>query len=234
VIDTLVSNGQIVVYPTDTDQKDPTLVLDQLDTGFVAGVTSMTPRGDLSRVGFVGHSEGGGDSLALAQRGAARGWGSKAFWIVMMNPAFGSGLASGPIALPSNAHLIVLAGDDDTIVDNQIGIELFDSVQLPSSQKQYILIRSSKRGTVSLKATHFMPTGTLDTLGFYGDIKNMDATWSCALSATACNADLSYIGTWSDGQAVLPALVEVSPVDTGPTASIQCTSKNNPRPCTDS
>jgi hypothetical protein len=208
--------------------------LDQLDSGFVAGVTSMTSRGDLNRVGFVGHSEGGGDSLALAQRGAARGWGSKAFWIAMMNPAFGSGLAPGPIALPSNAHLIVIAGDDDKIVDNQIGIELFDSVLLPASQKQYVLVRSSKRGSVSLNATHFMPTGKLDTLGFYGDIKNIDATWSCALTGTSCTADLSNLGTWSDGMAVEPALVEAHPVDTGPTASIQCTSKNNPRPCTDS
>jgi hypothetical protein len=236
VIDTFVSNGFIVVYPQDTDAGNPSLVLEQLDSGFVDGVTSMTSRGDLSRVGYVGHSEGGGDSLALAQDGAARGWGSAAFWVAMMNPAFGNGLAPGPISLPANTHLIMMAGDDDQVVDNQIGIELFDSVQLPAAQKSYVLIQSTSVPGTTLNATHLMPVDTVNTLGFYGDIKNMDATWSCSLLGTSCNADLTYMGVWgntSPPEAVQPALVEANPMDVGPSAQISCTDSDNPRPCTD-
>jgi hypothetical protein len=236
VIDTFVSNGFIVVYPQDTDAHNPALVLEQLDSGFVAGVTSMTTRGDLTRVGFVGHSEGAGDSLALAQDGAGRGWGSAAFWVAMMNPAFGNGLAPGPISLPANTRLIMIAGDDDRVVDNQIGIELFDSVQLPATQKTYVLIQSASKYGTTLDAGHLMPVNTVNTLGFYGDIKNMDATWSCSLNGTSCNADLTYMGVWGNTNpvvAVTPALVEANPVDTGPSAQISCTDSDNPRPCTD-
>ena len=87
LLDHLVSVGNVVVYAAydagdhdgdgDTDRSDLEESYRVVDDGIVAAVAA-TPRIDLARVGWWGHSHGGGMVPWLVQQGASRGWGTKA------------------------------------------------------------------------------------------------------------------------------------------------------------
>ena len=77
----LVSNGNIVIYPTHTqessDKPSNYLAYYTVRDGMFAAV-ARTPRADVTRLGFWGHSFGGGMVPYLVQQAANRGWGRTA------------------------------------------------------------------------------------------------------------------------------------------------------------
>lgn len=235
IINHLVSTGNVVIFATyNTDATNFVASYQQEDAALVTAATSL-PRGDLSRLGMIGHSMGGGAIPYLAQRAAARGWGSRAFWLMPLAPWYAAGVGTGPITLPAHTRVVVEGYDNDTLVDNRIGIELFRAFTVSLSQKQHVTVRSETRNGVALQATHTAPNSIIapnDAIKFYGIYRVADALQSCSLRGADCNADLSFMGTWSDGVAVLPALSSDTPTDIGPAASQECTSTENPRRAT--
>jgi hypothetical protein len=239
----LVSIGNVVVFATyNTDLNDFVGSYRNEDAA-IAFASTMAPRADFSRLGIVGHSMGGGAVPYLAQRAVARGWGSRDLWLVPIAPWYVHGVGTGPIAVPSHARVAVIAYDNDTYVDNRIGIDLFESLTLPPSQKQHVTVRSQTRFLVSLNAQHTAANSLIapnDAIKFFGLYQVTDATESCALVGSNCDADLSFMGRWSDGQPVTPAVSTDTPVDTGPvTTSLllfgsqgECTAPINPRAAT--
>ena len=91
----------------------------------------------------------------------------------------------------------------------------------------------------------YLLVGTVDgtTSGvrvLLGRYQVIDAVESCSLLGSNCTADLSYMGRWSDGLPVTPAVSTDNPVDSGPiTSSLalfgtqgECTAPINPRAAT--
>lgn len=78
LIDHMVSRGYIVVFGTFPMFR---ATIDQryadLWNGFDAAVRQFGPRMDLTRIGVVGHSFGGGATPALLEKAMARGWGGR-------------------------------------------------------------------------------------------------------------------------------------------------------------
>jgi hypothetical protein len=241
VIDHFVSTGNVVIFATwDTNTDDFAASFAREDASIVAAAT-LAPRGDFTRFGIVGHSMGGGATPFLAQRAAARGWGSTALWLFPIAPWYTAGVGTGPIVLPPQTRVVVENEDDDTFVDNRIGIEQFKALALPAAQKQHVTVRSQSRFlSPTLDAQHTAANSVIapnDAIRTYGIFRVGDALQSCSLTGAKCNADLSYMGKWSDGQPVTPAISTDNPVDIGPKATTlqllgldgECTSPMNPR-----
>ena len=230
----LVSVGNVVVFATyNTDTNDFVGSYNHEDAALVtAKANPATARGDFSRLGIIGHSMGGGAVPYLAKKAAARGWGATSFWLMPLAPWYAAGIGTGPIDVPAHTRVVVEGYDNDTLVDNRIGIELYKAFTVPAAQKQHVTVRSQTKDGVTLNAQHTSPNSIIapnDAIKFYGIYRIADATQTCSLSGANCDADLSFMGKWADGTAVTPALSTDAPVDLGPAASQECTAASNPR-----
>jgi hypothetical protein len=225
LIEHFVSVGNVVIYPTydvtDGEQGALEESYRVADAGIVAAVAA-SPRVDTSRVGWWGHSHGGGMVPWLVQQGIARGWGGQAVWMSIIAQAFTQLVGVSEITVGPHTQALIVAFDRDWFADNRLGIDVFESLVLPDSQKRHITIRSDTHGRPSFKAVHGAPlasAGQADAVDFllwrYADVLEV-----CALTGTDCDTDLSAIGNWSDGKAVVRAVLSTHPVDVGPSPAI--------------
>lgn len=238
LLDHLVSRGFVVVFPAWPIEFDPAHQYDVVDTGVRVAVED-SERVDVARVGFVGHSYGGGMLPWLVQRAADRGWGTGATWATAFAPWFSLELPDGPIDVPTNTRFTTVHYRDDVVVDARIGIEVLDSLAVPDDQKLHLTARSDQRGTPALTADHLGPVAF--TIPWLGPLsvdaldrwawRVVDATASCSLSDRWCDEDLTQIGTWPDGRAFRTAVASRDPLDSGPPAFQECSFAMNPRPC---
>lgn len=230
LIRNMVSNGNIVVYANQSLAWAPGLTYPQVDAGNVQAAGLMNSllggRMDLSNIGIWGHSSGGGMVPWLAQQAEKHGWGRSSMWLQMTGMYFAFKVGTtGPIHLPANARVQVVAFDQDDKSDAGIGIDAFESFDIPDSQKDHITVRSD----VGFTADHFVPVSWMlsaspaDHLDRYGLYRNYQAMADCARFGRNCNADLGFMGTWSDGHQAPRAVVSDNPVDVGPPALDDCT-----------
>jgi hypothetical protein len=218
----LVSVGNVVVYPSydffdGTDRSALEESYRQTDAGIVAAVAAE-PRIDRSRVGWWGHSHGGGMIPWLVQQGVARRWGTKAVWMSAVAPAYSQLVGDGAIAAPRHARAMVVAFEHDQLADARLGIDMYLSLSVPHAQKWHVTVNTDPHGQPAYMADHGSPAaeaGKADavdaTLWRYADLLER-----CSLAGNDCDADLSFTGTWADGVAVVPATVAEHPVDVGP------------------
>ena len=233
LINHLVSTGNVVIFATynTTDTSLAASAQDEL-TALQTSVTDLTS-GDMTRFGIIGHSEGGGSTAYIAEHVAALSWGTTSFWVYALNPWYLDGVGTGSITFPANTRLIVENGDDDSFVDNRIGMDYFNSVWLPATQKVHVDLITQTVGSVTLDAQHTMPNSVIapdDAMKYYGMYRNADVLENCSLTNSWCNwSQMTNMGTWSDGTPVTPAIVSQSPTDRGPTSAAECNSILNPR-----
>ncbi|ASG24973.1 hypothetical protein Y958_28770 [Nitrospirillum viridazoti CBAmc] len=145
----LVSRGAVVVfapYPTLGATQDQRY--GALWDGFAAAVAAEGVAMDLSRVGIIGHSFGGGAVPFLASRAFVdRGWGSRGGFILMLAPWYSYGTSDNDLAhLPS----WILRGwqvyDGDTVNDQRMAADLY--AHTPATAGRYFFQANS--GTLSL------------------------------------------------------------------------------------
>lgn len=237
LVDDMVSNGHIVVFVNYSLTFDPNGVYPQVLDGYEVAVDRYSrSRMDLANIGVWGHSYGGGMVPWLAQQVDALGWGGDSLWLVSSATSwvYEVGL-DGPIPIPSHARAQVIAYDVDDWVDQRIGIDVFRSYTIPASQKDHIHVPSD----VGFPADHTTPrsdsSADTDHLDWYGVYRNYQALSDCARAGTHCGADLTYMGTWSDGHEAPRATVTDTPVDRGLPARAECPGEaglfESPRTC---
>ncbi|MCK8616299.1 alpha/beta hydrolase [Gordonia sp. C13] len=223
IINHFVAAGNVVVFATwPTNPYNFSEAVAQQDRA-LGYAQRFTPRADFSKLGFIGHSMGGGALPFLAQQAVHRGWGSSSLWLFQIAPAFASDVGTGSISVPQYTRVVVENFDHDNVLDARIGIEQFNAYDLPVEQKRHITVRSDFRGPLTrLDATHLSANSVLapnDAIRFYGIYRVGDALQSCALTGSHCTSDLSYMGEWSDGRAVRKSISTTTPVDSGPPAN---------------
>jgi hypothetical protein len=225
LIQHLVSVGNVVVYPVYNVDDNQRSTLEEstrvVDAGFVRAV-EVTPRIDTRRVGWWGHSHGGGMVPYLAQQGAARGWGKDAFWLSIVAQAYSQLVGTGDVAVPKNAQEMTVAFHDDALADARLGIDIFKSLLLPKSQKRYTMLQSGSSGGGPFLAEHGGPEGgngiqvdAVDRMVWrYADLLEL-----CSLYRTGCDADLTKLPL-ADGSEETHAAVSDDPVDAGPRPAV--------------
>lgn len=181
----------------------------------VAAIAAAVPqlnREDMSKVGLIGHSLGGGMLPYVTQQVASRGWGTNALWLFSLAPY--RGIGTGTITLPAHTRAVIEAYSDDGLVSRSVGVDLFRRMSMPNSQKDHVTVRTSSHGGATLSAAHTSPNSIIapdDAIKFYGIYRVGDILESCAGTSQNCSADMSLMGTWPDGTAVLPSVVTDNP-----------------------
>lgn len=252
-IDHLVQRGNVVVYPRyQARQSTP---FDQFQPNAIAAVRSalaelrasedhVAVREDLTA--FVGHSMGGMLTMNLAAVAADEGL-PRPKALLSVEPwepkvhGMPESLLEDHSRIPAGTLLICLAGEEDSVVGDSAAKRYFyDTVQIPLSDKDYVLLRSDDRGQPALQADHFAPAAPpadfyagplggfyLPTSGFHPLVTNAldyygiwkvfdiltDTAFGGAERASALNGSEQQrsMGLWSDGVPVRELLITDSP-----------------------
>ncbi len=204
--------------------------------GFTAAATHYAARLDLSRVGFAGHSYGGGAVPALALRAVRdHGWGGNSLALLLLAPWFSAFVSDADLAsFPAHTQALVQIYEDDLINDHRMAIDLFHHLGLPAANKDYLMLRSDRIEGYNYAANHRVPTGVATPGG--GTFNALDV-WGVhrlaqALAASAFTGDPAaraialghgsaaqiYMGATAAGRALRPMSQNDSPVPLFPSS----------------
>ena len=230
LIDDMISNGHIVVYVNfSLFPVMPGVNYPQVLDGFEVAATRFNARlgnrMDLDNIGIFGHSLGAGMVPWLAKQAHANGWGSESLWLLSSATSWVFWVElTDEIDIPDHTRAMVVAYDQDDKTDHRIGIDLFEAYDVPDDQKWHIQVQSDG----AYVADHFTPgRGAADYLDWYGVHRPYQALSDCARTGVNCDADLSDMGSWSDGRPATPAIVSDDPEDMGPSdATVECGENN--------
>ncbi len=154
----MVSMGEVVVfsgYPMIRASNDERY--DDLWQGFKAAADKYADRMDLSRVGFMGHSFGGGATPAMAYRGLVQqSWGKQGAFLMELAPWYAFQITDAEMQrYPAGTLQLVEVYDKDDTNDHRMGIDLYKSTKLTANY--YVMVHSETVAGCGLTADHSTP-----------------------------------------------------------------------------
>ncbi|HKQ72198.1 MAG TPA: hypothetical protein VJ810_00625 [Blastocatellia bacterium] len=217
LINHVVSRGYALVYaPFQIVSGDITLHKKRYDTifaGFEEAVKRYGSSFDLTRVGYAGHSYGAAAILNLSLRGLELGWGKDGLFLFVMAPWYHFEMSlSQFVNFPQHAKVIVQVYEQDGVCDHRVGKEIFERLNLPSSEKDFVMLLREERLGYKLEADHGTPSGSgQDAHDFYGVYRLLDALADYAFTGReeakrvalgGGSAEQRFMGLWPDGKPV--------------------------------
>ncbi len=248
-IDHLVRQGRIVLYPRYQKGLLPRpetftqTTLDALKEALSELAQGQHARIDSERVAVVGHSVGGLLAANVAALSQAAGLPvPRAIFAVEPGDAdigFGGVELADLSGIPSGSLLLALVGDADSISGEEPARAIYRGASnVPSEDKDLVMLVSDAHGTPPLNADHLVPVATddryheeadytvrpaqaeMDALDFYGTWKLFDALCDAAFDgenrafALGNTPEQRFMGLWSDGVPVQELVVrDPSPAD---------------------
>jgi len=128
--------------------------------GFHDAVRAHPQIFDTTRIGFFGHSFGGGASPYLAhQLIVGDGWGGRGRFVYMSAPWYSFQLGDSILPnFPSHCPLLVTLYDDDRINDHRLGMDIFRNIAIPDSLKDLVVVHSDTIDGYTYPADHNLPS----------------------------------------------------------------------------
>lgn len=181
------------------------------------------------RTAIVGHSLGGFFGFVLAAK-ATRSW-----WSALPQPELVVAIEPGAKRLvpgedysriPATTRVLMVSGEEDMVNCVDQASQIWSRIiQIPDANKDFLLVKSDRRGSPHQIANHFFPntsgaedTAAIDGRDYYVTWKLSVAALNCAFKGTDCNTALGNgsaaqtdMGAWSNGQPVIPMGYYASP-----------------------
>jgi hypothetical protein len=198
---------------------------------------------DTKKVGFMGHSFGGGASFGLAYKAFTdEGWGADGRFIFAMAQWYSYQITPAQLSsFPSNTKLITQVYDDDVTNDHRMAIDLFKNINITTTEKDFILIKAGQIGDYNYIADHVLPNSrsAYDAYDYYGVYRLLDAMMDYSFNGNAAAKNVA-LGNGSaeqvtmpgyNGQTLPPLVVTDTPTPLYPQSKyqFQCSSTDNPR-----
>jgi hypothetical protein len=198
---------------------------------------------DLAKVGFMGHSFGGGASFGLAYKGfVEEGWGKNGRFIFAMAQWYSYQITDAQLQnFPSNTKLITQVYDDDVTNDHRMAMDMFKHINISDEEKDYILIKKSVLPNYTYTAEHTLPNTqtAYDAYDYYGVYRLLDAMIDYSFNGNVAGKKVA-LGNGSteqitmpsyNGQALTPLVVTDNPSPIYPQNkyTFPCNAANNPR-----
>lgn len=147
--------------------------------GFRQAARTYTNIIDTTRVGFMGHSFGGGASFGLAYTCfTENNWGLNGRFIYALAQWYSFNITQDNlIHFPANTKLLTEIFDDDTTNDHRMAIDIFRNISIPNADKDFICLKSDTINNYIYLADHVVPntSAAFDALDYYGYYRFIDA-----------------------------------------------------------
>ncbi len=230
----LVSRGYAVVYSS-----YPVLnaTMDErygdLWAGFAAAASHFAGRLDLTRVGFVGHSFGGGATPAMAAHGVLEhGWGSAGAFAAELAPWYSYQITNERLAaLAARVTTLVEVYDRDVTNDPRMAIDLY--AHAASGTRYFFSVASADVQGCQLTADHSTPGRNPSLVQKqYGVFRPLDALADAVFDHSAAARDsLGRMGRPAPAGAYQPLREETdpAPADAGRRYQWPWINSRNPR-----
>lgn len=234
----LASHGSVVVfspYPANLLRVEENYRI--LYDGFLAAARRYPDEMDTSRVGFAGHSYGGGAVPALALRAIREeGWGNNGLALLLLAPWYSYFVSDADLAsFPARIQAVVQIYEDDTVNDHRMAIDIFMHLTISPANKDYLMIRSDLVDGYDYTSSHLVPTGVanprpdvaFDALDAWGVLRIAQALTASALENDFTGRDVALgngsalqtqMGTTAEGRALLPMIESEAPVPLFPSS----------------
>jgi acetyl esterase/lipase len=149
--DVVVFSGYPMIRATDDERYD------DLWQGFKAAVDKYGERMDLGRVGFVGHSFGGGATAAMAYKGLVQqGWGRQGAFLMELAPWYAFQITDAQMQqYPAGTLQLVEVYDKDDTNDHRMGIDIYKNTKLAGNY--FVMVHSDTVAGCGLTADHSTP-----------------------------------------------------------------------------
>lgn len=162
---------------------------------------------DTTRVGFLGHSFGGGAVFANAYRCfTENSWGENGRFIHSSAPWYSFNISQEDLtSFPEDTKLIVEVYEDDVVNDHRMGMDMFRTINIDPSEKDFIMVKSDTINDYIYSATHDLPTNytSFDALDYYAYFRLIDALCDYTFNGSLAGKEVA-LGNGSELQISMP------------------------------
>lgn len=197
LIEFAVSKGYTVVYPLYfSDGRAVTENYTVMSTGLEAAIASFPELMDLTKVGYLGHSYGGGAVPFLAHDGVVnRGRGTTGNFLFQLAPWYTFDMPNAKLTtFPGNTKFITQVYENDEVTDHRMAEDIFNNINVATAEKDFQLLYTETDPTSGYRfeASHYTPnkvtltvSSALDGHDFYGVFRQLDALADYSWNGTA-------------------------------------------------
>lgn len=181
-------------------------------SGFTKAAADYPNIIDTRKVGFMGHSFGGGASIGLSYKAfTENGWGEDGRFLFTMAPWYtfpwSETLTTAEQLhnFPENTKMMSQVYDEDDTNDHRMAIDIYTHINIPDSEKDFILIKSSKIAGYTYITDHVLPNSrsAYDALDYYGVYRLLDALIDYSFNGSAAGKNVA-LGNGSAEQVTMP------------------------------
>lgn len=208
MLDYVAQKGYAIVFvPYPTTGASIVERYDILLGGFRQAARSYSNIIDTTQVGFMGHSFGGGAMFGISHRCfTENNWGENGRLLFSLAPWYSYELTPAQLqSFPSNTKLIMQVYDDDNVNDHRMAIDIFNNINIPAEEKDFILVQSDTLQGHIYAADHAVP-GTyqvFDALDYYAFYRLLDALCDYTFHGNPAGKEVA-LGNGSASQVTMP------------------------------
>lgn len=191
------------------------------------------------KVGFMGHSFGGGASFGIAHECfTTDGWGNNGRFVYALAEWYSYNADNSVLgSFPDNTKVLIEVFADDTTNDHRMAIDVFNSLNVASSEKDYVLVPSSTVNGYNYQAVHNLPntSAAFDALDYYAYYRFIDALADYTFNGNAAGKNVA-LGHGNTAQVTMPgemnalqSMASPYPVQSQSYYSFPCSYSDNPR-----
>lgn len=206
--------------------------------GFIQAANNYPNIIDTTKVGFVGHSFGGGASFANAYHCfTTLNWGQSGRFIFAMAQWYSYNISQTELqSFPNDVKLLTIVYEDDVTNDLRMANDIFNTINIPTSEKDYLRVKSDVISGYAYTANHALPNNSnFDALDYYAYYRLFDAMCDYTFNGSISGKNVA-LGNGSANQISMPGgLQNLMQSETPTYANAQnmyqfpCSSSENPR-----
>lgn len=204
----VAQKGYAIVYvPYQTTGVSVTDRYNNLTKGFAKAAREYSNIIDTNKVGFMGHSFGGGASFGIGYKYFTQNnWGKNGRFIYALAQWYSYNISQAELQkIPSDTKLLTEIFNDDITNDHRMAVEIFNNVNIPTSEKDFLLLKSDTLGGHIYLADHVVPNTTVfDAYDYYAYYRFIDALCDYTFNGNI-NGKNTALGNGSTAQITMPA-----------------------------
>lgn len=161
---------------------------------------------DTTKVGFVGHSFGGGAVFANAYYCfTTLNWGQSGRFIFSMAQWYTYNISQTELqSFPTDVKLISIVYEDDTTNDQRMANDIFNTINIPTAEKDYLRVKSDIISGYAYTADHVVPNNSaFNALDYYAYYRLLDAMCDYVFNGSMAGKDVA-LGNGSTNQVSMP------------------------------